>query len=77
MRTPAVTTGTLRSEGNEATCTVRATKVTLPGEPNVFEYVEFSIENVSKELPEGIYQISAFGKTNSVRYKNGFWLSAS
>jgi hypothetical protein len=56
---------------------VRAIKVSLPGEPNVFEYVDFSIERVSKELPEGVYQISAFGKTDSVRYKNGYWLSAS
>jgi hypothetical protein len=59
------------------TCTLRATKVTLPVAPNVFEYAEFSIENVSKEFPEGVYQISAFEKTNSVRYKNGFWLSAA
>jgi hypothetical protein len=77
VRTPAVTTGTLRSESHEATCTVRGTKVSLPGEPSVFEYVDYSIENVSKELPEGVYQVSAFGSTIAVRYKNGFWLSAS
>jgi hypothetical protein len=70
-------TGVLRSGSHEATCPVRAIKVSLPGEPNVFEYVDFSIERVSKELPEGVYQISAFGKTDSVRYKNGYWLSAS
>jgi hypothetical protein len=77
MRTPAVTTGILRSEHHEASCTVRATKVSLPGAPNAFQYVDFSIENVSKELPEGIYQIFAFGETHSVRYENGHWLSAS
>jgi hypothetical protein len=55
MRTPVVATGTLRSESHEASCTVRAMKVPHPSAPNVFEYVDFLIENVSKELPEGIY----------------------
>jgi hypothetical protein len=75
MRTPVTDAGTLRSESHEATCTVRATKVSLPGSPGIFDYVDSSIESVSEELPEGIYQISAFGKTESVRYKNGYWLA--
>jgi hypothetical protein len=66
----------LRSENHEATCTVRATKVELAGSAgSVFEYADFSIENVSKNLPEGVYQITAFGKTQAVRYKNGFWIA--
>ena len=73
IRTPVTTTGLLRSENHEATCTVRATKVELAG--SVFEYADFSIENVSKNLPEGVYQITAFGKTQAVRYKNGFWIA--
>jgi hypothetical protein len=77
MRTPVVTTGTLRSESHEATCTVKAIKVSLPGEPSAFDYVDFSIENVSKKLPEGVYQVFAFGRTIPVRYANGFWLSVS
>ena len=75
MRTPIVTTGTLRSESHEATCTVRATKVSLPGAPSEFNYVDYSIENVSKELPDGVYELIAFGSTAPVRYKSGFWLS--
>jgi hypothetical protein len=77
MRTPVVSTGTLCSENHEATCTVRATKVSLPGEPGEFNYVDYSIENVSKKLPEGLYRLSAFGSNIMVRYKNGFWVSAS
>jgi hypothetical protein len=76
MRTPVSDTGILRSGALETTCTVKAIKVTMPGDPSIFEFCEFSIENVSKQLPEGIYQITAFGKTQSVRYSQGAWLAA-
>ena len=59
MRTLMVTTGTLRGQTQEATRTLTAIKVSLPVALDVFGYVEFSIENVSKELPEGIYHVSA------------------
>jgi hypothetical protein len=69
--------GILKGAGHEANCTVRAIKVSLPGKPSVFEYVNYSIENVSKPLPDGIYELAAQGKTIAVRNKNGDWISAS
>jgi hypothetical protein len=49
----------------------------MAGEPSVFEYVDYSIENVSKPFPDGVYQLSAHGKTMTVRNQNGDWLSAA
>jgi hypothetical protein len=69
--------GILRGGGHEANCTVRATKVGLPGEPSVFEYVDYSVEKVSKPLPDGLYQLLAQGKTISLRYQKGSWLSVA
>jgi hypothetical protein len=69
--------GILRGGGHETNCTVRATKVSLPGESSVFEYVDYSVEKVSKPLPDGLYQLLAQGKTISLRYQNGSWLSAA
>jgi hypothetical protein len=66
--------GILRGEGHKASCRVSATKVGLLGAPGIFEYTNFSIEKVSKALPAGIYQLSAFGKNYSVRYENGYLL---
>jgi hypothetical protein len=51
--------------------------VSLPGEPSVFEYVDYFIEKVSKPLPDGLYQLLAQAKTISLRYQNGSWLSAA
>jgi len=76
-REPVSFPGTLRGGGHEANCTVRATKVSMAGEPSVFEYVDYSIENVSKPFPDGVYQLSAHGKTMTVRNQNGDWLSAA
>jgi len=76
-REPVSFPGILRGGGHEANCTVRATKVSLPGAPGVLEYADRSIENVSKLLPDGLYELSAHGETISVRNKNGFWLSAA
>jgi hypothetical protein len=45
--------------------------------PGMFEYVEYSIENVSKPLPDSVYELSANGKTIAVRKKNGYWVSES
>ncbi len=66
--------GILRGEGQEATCTVSAMKVTLPG-TNESGYMDYSIENVSKALPDGNYQLTAYGETIRVRHQRGHWLS--
>ena len=76
-REPVSFPGILRGGGHEANCTIRAIMVSLPGKPSVFEYVEYSIENVSKPLPDNVYELSANGKTIAVRNQNGNWLSAS
>ena len=76
-REPVSFPGILRGGGHEANCTVRAIKVSLPGMPSMFEYVDYSIENVSKPLPDNVYELSANGKTITVRNQNGNWLSAS
>jgi len=68
--------GILRGQGHEANCTVWATKVTLPG-TGQSAYAKYSVENVSKMLPEGEYQLLANGEASAVRYQNGNWLSAS
>lgn len=68
-------TGILQGEGHEATCMVCATKVSLSGQFSA--YVKYSIQNVSKALPEGGYTLSAGGGLIAVRYRNGFWMADS
>jgi hypothetical protein len=67
--------GILRGEGHEASCTVWATKVTQQGTGNS-AYARYSIENVSRVLPEGNYQVSANGQSFAVRFANGNWLAS-
>jgi hypothetical protein len=70
--------GILRGGGHEANCTVLATKVSLPGGgPGAVAYCEYDIKNVSKALPDGVYQLLARGETTSLRHtKEGYWLAA-
>jgi hypothetical protein len=65
--------GIIRGGGHEANCTVLATKVGLPGIAST--YCDYSVENVSKPLPEGRYQLFVNGETYALRYENGFWLA--
>lgn len=76
IREPVSFAGMLRGQGHEANCTVRATKVSLPGSSD-FTYINYSIEGVSETLPEGEYQITVNGQVIAVRYQNGHWLSAA
>jgi hypothetical protein len=76
-REPVSFPGKLHGAELEADCTVRATKVSLPDASGVFAYVDYLIENVSKQLPDGLYQLSVNGETISVNRKNGFWLSTT
>ena len=69
--------GMLRGDGGQATCTVHATKVSLPGAPGTFAYAECSVDNVSEALPDGIYDLSMPGQNVSLRKENGAWLSAT
>jgi hypothetical protein len=66
----------LTGEGLEATCKLRATKVTS-SDGTDSAYCDYEILSVSKRLPEGTYQIGVSnGETITLRYKNGSWLSA-
>ena len=68
-------TGVLRGRGQEAICTVFATKVTLL-DTKKSTHTEYSIENVSKALPDGGYELTVYGEILRVRYKRGYWLGA-
>jgi len=67
-------TGSVRGEGQEATCTVFATKVTSPA-TNISAHTNYSIENVSTALPDGNYELTAYGETIRVRHERGDWLA--
>jgi hypothetical protein len=68
--------GVLRGQGQEATCTIQAIKVTIPG-GGVSALTKKRVVSVSKTLPEGVYYLSVNGEApTAVRYSNGHWLDA-
>jgi hypothetical protein len=67
--------GVLWAGGHEATCVVSATRVSLLGLSAV-AYRNYSIEQVSKDLPEGSYQLSVNGEIIPMRHHNGQWPAA-
>ena len=68
--------GVLTGQGQQATCVVSAVEVTLSG-TSESAYVDHSISNVSKMLPDGDYELVANGEKSRIRLKNGSWLSAA
>ena len=52
-----------------------ATKVGLPNS-NDFGYTHHRIVSVSKDLPEGRYELSANGQVIALRHQNNQWLPA-
>ena len=75
MRERVTLHGVIRGEGREATCTIQATRVSLPGAPGVSETTDWKMLNVSEKLPDGNYEVEAGGKRENVRLVNGDWLS--
>jgi hypothetical protein len=67
-------TGELSGEGQEATCTALATRVSLPGFDAT--YIDYSISDVSHAIPDGRYVLSVNGETIPVVRRNGFWVSS-
>jgi len=67
--------GIIKGGGHDANCTMYATKVTLPG-TSESAYTDFSIQSVSKSLPDGTYEVTARGETTRVRLQNGYWVAA-
>ena len=70
-------TGILRGYGQEASCEGYVTQVTLPRSGIPSAHTEFLITNVSKQLPEGEYQLLAQGETLTVQHRSGKWSSTS
>ena len=66
--------GTIESERRKVRCSVSATKVTLPG-ANVAAFADYSIDDVSEDLPDGNYSVTANGETIPVARRNGYWVS--
>jgi hypothetical protein len=66
--------GTIQGNGRVAKCSVWATKVTLLG-ANVAAYADYSIDDVSEDLPDGNYSVAANGETIPIARRNGFWVS--
>jgi len=66
----------LRGQGHEATCTLRALLVTVPGIAP--ELTRLTIVDVSKMLPDGDYQLTVnSGPPMAVRYSGGQWVSGN
>ena len=66
--------GIIRGDGGEATCKVWMTKVTLPGIDAV-NYIDWSIRDVSLNLPDGNYEVIVNGQTSQVAQRNGTWVN--
>jgi hypothetical protein len=66
--------GTIKGEGRECACKIRALEVSHPGLPPA--YAQFNVVSTSEHLPDGVYELTAGGITERVRYSRGVWLSA-
>ena len=75
IREPVKFRGRLSGQGQNAECVVSAIKLTLrPDGPS--DYARYSVESVSKTLPEGDYELAiANGKTLPVCQHRGQWLA--
>jgi len=66
--------GLLSGSGRQASCTVCATKVSLPGSGAV-AYANYSMKTVSEALPDGDYDLLVNGETVRLVLSNGHWLA--
>lgn len=74
MRRRVTFSGILRGEGQEAECTIAASEVSLPG-ASASALCDYSIQTVSKPLPEGRYRLDARGEIINLRFCEGHWLA--
>jgi hypothetical protein len=66
--------GTVSGQGHEATCIVQAIRVTQGGS-GASELTRKKVVSVSRDLPDGIYQLSVDGAPpERVRYSGGHFL---
>jgi len=66
--------GILSGPGGEFPCTVSAIEGTAPITSAVEGYTDYSISDVSPELPNGHYDLLANGKAVPVICHNGAWI---
>jgi hypothetical protein len=73
-REPVRMSGTLHGQGQTATCTVSATRVTLQG-TRLSQDCQYAIDWVSQPLPEGDYKLAleGEGRTVDMRLSEGGW----
>jgi hypothetical protein len=64
--------GTLSGNGQTASCTVYATKVTEPV-TGVSTYAKPAISEVSEEMPDGDYKVVAAGTVFKFRHEGAEW----
>jgi hypothetical protein len=75
-REPVILQGILRGEHRERSCRISAIKVTLGGEPNVFEYTRPEIVD-SDDFPDGDYEVEYHGHKILFRKQGGVYLARS
>jgi hypothetical protein len=75
-REPVVLNGVLRGQGREIACRASAVKVTMPGDPRMFEYVDYRLLDAG-DLPDGDYELFVEGRKIPLRRKDGNFLSAA
>lgn len=66
--------GLLRGQGKEVACTIEALEITSASVPPA--YSRYHVIDVSKPLPNGLYELTARGQTKHLRYEGGFWMAA-
>ena len=71
-RDPIRMSGILRGSGETAQCMMTALRVTLAG-TRLSKYCQFSIEWISKPLPDGNYSLTFDDKTIQMCYSQGRW----
>jgi hypothetical protein len=65
----------MRGQGYATACKVRATKIISGSDGSAVQYLDFSIEKISTELPDGSYELLVNDGVIPVERQNGSWLS--
>jgi hypothetical protein len=72
IRESVLVPGTVGSSEGSATCTVKATKITIP-RLDVWEYVSAEVFQAPAELPDGAYEVIFDGRKMKVEKVAGSW----
>jgi len=75
-REPVRMAGILRGRGETAQCMMSAMRVTLDG-TRLSKDCQFSLEWISKPLPEGNYSLTFDDRTIQLHYSKGNWRAAA